>query len=146
MIVVRRATHIDREAIHPFRQALWPEAAGAELLAELTEQLANETYPTWVAWDEEVCVGFGEASLRPFANGCDSRPVAFLEGIWVAPAYRRQGIGRSLVNAVAAWALTHGISELGSDAYIDDTLSHASHRGWGFAEMERVVYFRKKLS
>jgi aminoglycoside 6'-N-acetyltransferase I len=35
--------------------------------------------------------------------------------------------------------------ELGSDAAIDNSLSHAAHFGWGFSETERIVYFRKPL-
>jgi aminoglycoside 6'-N-acetyltransferase I len=40
---------------------------------------------------------------------------------------------------------SRGYRELGSDALIDNSASHAAHRGWGFAETERVVYFRKSL-
>jgi len=38
-----------------------------------------------------------------------------------------------------------GFAEIGSDADIANSASHAAHRGWGFVETERVVYFRKVL-
>jgi len=44
-------------------------------------------------------VGFVEVSLRPYAEGCDTRPVGYLEGGYVAPEWRGQGIGRALVEA-----------------------------------------------
>jgi aminoglycoside 6'-N-acetyltransferase I len=36
-------------------------------------------------------------SFRRYANGCDSEPVPFLEGIFVRPEFRRQGAGVSLI-------------------------------------------------
>lgn len=91
--------------------------------------------------------GFVEASLRTdYVNGTDSSPVAFLEGIYVAPQYRRQGVGRQLVAAVVSWARERGCSELASDAPLDNVVSHAMHAALGFEETERVVYFRKRLA
>ena len=84
-------------------------------------------------------------SLRPYANGCDGRPVAFLEAIWVAPEARRTGVGRALVDHLGAVARGAGLDELGSDALIDNHVSHAAHRAWGFDETERVVCFRRAL-
>ena len=89
--------------------------------------------------------GFAEVSIRKFANGCETQPVAFLEGIWVEPPLRRQGIGRLLVEHIEAFAVARGFREIGSDALLDNEASHAAHRDWGFSETERVVYFRKAL-
>ncbi len=72
-------------------------------------------------------------------------PVAFVEGIYVVEAARGQGVARALVGAVEAWAGARGLSELASDALLDNTDSHAMHQALGFAETERVVYFRKAL-
>jgi aminoglycoside 6'-N-acetyltransferase I len=81
--------------------------------------------------------------IRKAANGCDSRPVAFLEGIWVKPEYRRQGAASRLVQYAEAFLAGRGFRELGSDALIDNRASHAAHLAWGFSETERVIYFRK---
>lgn len=37
---------------------------------------------------------------------------ATLISMWVAPAYRRAGVGARLVNAIAVWAAAHGAREL----------------------------------
>ena len=80
-----------------------------------------------------------------YVNGTSSTPVAFIEGIYVAPQFRRQGVGRSLVAVVAGWARDRGCTELASDALLENTASHAMHSALGFEETERVVFFRKQL-
>ena len=92
-------------------------------------------------------VGFAEAALRSdHVNGTSSSPVAFLEGIYVRPAARRQGVAAELVAAVSRWAREAGCNELASDALLDNEISHSVHRALGFEETERVVYFRKRLA
>jgi aminoglycoside 6'-N-acetyltransferase I len=59
---------------------------------------------------------------------------------------RRRGIARALVAAAAEWAQSRGCREFGSDALLENEVSHAVHRRLGFQESERVVFFRKELS
>jgi len=104
-------------------------------------------YAQFVAYDGGRAVGLAEAALRSdYVNGTATSPVAFLEGLYVAPDERRKGIARSLVREVAAWARERGCTELASDALLDNTASHAVHRALGFVETERVVFFRKELA
>ena len=70
----------------------------------------------------------------------------FLEGIWVRPKFRRQGIGARLIRHIEAFLVSQGFRELGSDTQIDNLESQIAHRAWGFSETERVVYFRKDLT
>jgi len=131
-----------------FRQALWPDCLRDEHLAEMRSALElPDKYAQFLAYGADGrAAGFVEASLRTdYVNGTNSSPVAFLEGLYVAPAYRRQGVGRLLVAAVASWARERGCSELASDAPLDNAVSHAMHAALGFEETERVVYFRKPL-
>lgn len=105
-----------------------------------------QKYIGYLAFDGQTVTGFAEASLRhDYVNGCETSPVAFLEGIYVAPEYRRRGIARALCDAVEEWALGHGCTEFASDAPIDNEESHQMHAALGFEEMERVVCFRKTL-
>ena len=128
------------------RAALWPDADPAELAAELDTFLADPDQVAFVAEHEDgrLC-GLAEASVRPFANGVDEAPCAFLEGWWVDEEMRRSGVGRALVVAVENWARARGFTELGSDALLDNTVGHQAHRALGFEERERVVYFRKQV-
>lgn len=137
-----------RDAWLALRIALWTEESEA-ILAEDDDRLlsAPDTdRPAWLALEEGRPIGFAEAALRrDYVNGCETSPVAFLEGIYVAPDARRRGVGRALDQAVRDWAIQRGCSEYASDALIDNRDSHAFHTALGFGETERVVYFRRVL-
>ena len=90
--------------------------------------------------------GFVEVGRRSFAEGCDSQPVAYLEGWDVDPDVRRQGIGDALLHSAAAWARAAGFRELGSDAELANEVSQAAHQALGFVEVVRIVCFRRALT
>jgi aminoglycoside 6'-N-acetyltransferase I len=143
---VRQMGVADRAAWVAMRAALWPGDSADAHAAWIDGMMAGTTAWGFVAeTPAREAIGFAEVAIRPYANGCDSAPVPFLEGIWIAPALRRRGAGSALMAHAAAFVRTRGFHEMGSDAYVDDHVSHASHRRWGFKETERVVYFRKDL-
>lgn len=78
-------------------------------------------------------------------NGCETSPVAFVEGLYVRPEFRNAQVARALCEAVADWGRRRGCSELASDALADNQESHAFHQAIGFEETERVIYFRKAI-
>ena len=90
-------------------------------------------------------VGFAEASRRAYAEGCETSPVGFLEGWYVLPTHRRQGVGRALVAAAEDWARALGCGEFASDALADNAMSAAAHQALGFEEVEVIRCFRKRL-
>jgi aminoglycoside 6'-N-acetyltransferase I len=130
------------------RQALWPEPEGAHA-EEIVRFFAGErpmSEETLIARDEAGrAVGIAELSIRPYAEGCYSGRVAYLEGWFVEPASRGTGVGRALVEAAEAWGRARGCTELGSDTEIDNLGSAAAHGALGFEEVERIVCFRKSL-
>ena len=125
--------------------ALWPEDAIAVHGAAIARTHGLGGRRGFVAEADGVVAGFAELGLRPYANGCERRPVAFLEGIWVAPRFRRQGVrprpGRPSRGAGARRGPRR--ARLGR-ADRQRGLARA-HRAWGFEEIERVVCFRKAL-
>lgn len=127
------------------RAQLWPDEDARALAKELPGMLKQPRWRCWVAELDGQLLGFAEAYLRDFANGCEGQPVVFLEGIWVARGWRRKGVGKKLVAAVEGWARAKGLREIGSDILVGNRLSMRAHEGWGFKETERVVYFRKTL-
>lgn len=131
------------------RRRLWPHCSDDEHIAEMDQQLADPArYAQFISHDETgTPTGFAEASIRhDYVNGTHQSPVAFLEGIYVEASWRQNGIARQLVEAVSGWAQAHGISELASDAELDNNISHAVHQALGFEVTERVVFFRKTLT
>lgn len=144
-LLIRQADDNDLRAWIKMRSILWPGDTSNDHLSELTELLRQDSFQGWVALSDKNYIGFAEASIRPYANGCDSRPVVFLEGVWVDESHRQSGVGQRFIHAVEEWAKSKGIPEIGSDAEFSNQLSHTCHKKWGFEEVERVIYFRKNL-
>jgi aminoglycoside 6'-N-acetyltransferase I len=91
-------------------------------------------------------VGFVEAGLRSHADGCDpAQPVGFIEGWYVAPEFRRRGIGRRLVATAEDWARAQGCLEMASDTWIDHDFSQRAHAALGYEVVDRCVHYRKPL-
>jgi aminoglycoside 6'-N-acetyltransferase I len=130
------------------RQRLWPDARLEELRREQAEILDDPERNTVLvaALPGGELVGFIEVSLRDWAEGCDTRPVGYIEGWYVEAAQRRSGVGRKLVEAAEAWALSKGCSEMGSDAEIWNEVSLQAHMALGYTEAVRLVCFSKKLA
>jgi aminoglycoside 6'-N-acetyltransferase I len=148
---IRLATERDADAWLAMRAALWPDASVDELRVEVAAFFAAGLEPAmlhrvFVAEGEGgALVGMLELSLRPYADGCDSSPVPFIEGWYVVPEARRGGVGGALLKAAEEWALAHGYREMASDALLDNQVSHCAHAAAGFEEVERVIRFRKSL-
>jgi aminoglycoside 6'-N-acetyltransferase I len=145
-LVIRMMGAGDTAAWGRMRAALWPDETPLGHAKAIDELLADEEAWAFIAeLKGDGAAGFAEVALRKYVNGCDSRPVPFLEGVWVRPELRRQGIGARLILHAESFFAARGFRELGSDTLMDNTSSQAAHRAWGFSETERVVYFRKIL-
>lgn len=147
-VQVRAIQDPDNADWFEMRAALWPYLEPEENRKGM-QDIGDEPsrFATFLAvLPDGRAVGFVEASLRyDYVNGCDTSPVAFLEGVYVRPEHRRQGIARRLVEAAEVWGRSKGCVEIASDALVDNTDSHDMHRHLGFEETERVVYFKKRL-
>lgn len=127
------------------RMELWPaEDVGSE--AEMSAWLERPDAAVLVAdRGDGRLAGFAEVATRPYADGCDTSPVGYLEGWYVDDDVRRRGVGAALVAAAERWARDRGLSELASDALLDNETSHRAHEAAGFTEVERAVRYRKAL-
>src|SRR3712207_3354391 len=108
-----RPVHVgDADVWCELRVALWPEGGADEHAAEIAEFLSGRRrmpLEVLLAEDEEGRpLGFAELSIRTYAEGCATDRVAFLEGWYVVPDARRQGVGRALVDAAEAWGRAQG--------------------------------------
>lgn len=145
---VAPATKADAADWNAMRTALWPRGGNGEHSTEIAELLvdAGETINLIARGEDGRALGFAEAALRrDYVNSCRTSPVAFLEGIFVTPEARGQGVARALVTAIEAWAREQGCTEFASDAAPENFASLDMHRALGFEETQRVVFFRKVL-
>ena len=147
--LVRPALPEDAEAWAAMRYALWPDGSlgeHAEEIAAWFEGHLPELAAALMAVNADGApVGFAELGERPFAEGCDTRPVAYLEGWFVAPDARGLGVGRALIAAAERWAADRGYRELASDTQWDNDASVAAHQALGFEPAGVIRCFRKRL-
>jgi aminoglycoside 6'-N-acetyltransferase I len=141
-------TSVDAPGWLELRAELWPDCPLQEHREEMAAFISQpQRFAQFVVRSEDNRpLGFAEASVRTdYVPGTETSPVAFLEGLYVRPEARRRGIARMLMQAVATWARGSNCTELASDTQLGNTLSQAVHQKLGFAETERVVFFRKAL-
>jgi aminoglycoside 6'-N-acetyltransferase I len=148
MVEIRELHAHERDAWLGLRSLLWPDLSVEELRREQDEILANPVVNSVLVASPGggEPVGFVEVSLRDWAEGCSTRPVGYIEAWYVTPEYRRSGVGRRLIDAAEAWALSHGCTEMGSDAELWNRISQEAHGALGYTEMLRLVLFSKKLN
>jgi aminoglycoside 6'-N-acetyltransferase I len=129
------------------RTALWPSD---DQRAEIEDYFRSGSSPVLaVVFVAERSsgdlAGLIEVGLRPYAEGCESSPVPFIEGWYVDEDVRRTGVGAGLVRAAEDWARNQGYREIGSDVEIENGVSLTAHRALGYEEVNRLVCFRRAL-
>jgi aminoglycoside 6'-N-acetyltransferase I len=149
-MIVRPVQPSDADEWLRMRMALFtesmPEQEGQEIARFLAGTLSPTLYAAFVSPRPEggLC-GLIEVSIRPYADGCESGDVGYLEAWYVDADSRNRGIGRSLVLAAEQWARSQGCREMASDADITNIDSQTAHKRLGYTEVGRVVQFCKPL-
>ena len=142
---IRKATPSDSMTLAVLASRMW-EHDPAELEPEFADLTASTEAACFLACDGIHAIGFAQCQLRhDYVEGCETSPVGFLEGIFVENDYRRSGVARALLSACEDWARSVGCSEFASDCEIDNHDSLAWHLKAGFEEVNRTIWFAKKL-
>ena len=129
------------------RRALWPDCAETMHRFELQRYAAapGGSVAVFVCDGDGRLGGFVEVSIRDRVDGSFSDRVALIEGWYVDPELRGQGLGRLLIERAEQWARDRGLSELASDAEITNEPSLRAHEALGFKETFRLVHYLKPL-
>jgi aminoglycoside 6'-N-acetyltransferase I len=143
-MIVRQVEPKDAVQWLKMRGDLWPEDHETEVRAYFAGLWSRQIVFVAEAGQGEL-TGFVEVSIRHYAEGCDSDHVGYIEGWYVLEPYRRQNVGRALVEAAEDWARAQGCTEMASDCLIDNDVSLAAHLALDYEEVERVICFRKSL-
>jgi aminoglycoside 6'-N-acetyltransferase I len=129
------------------RQRLWPECSRDQHELEMGSVLADADRAAVFVASTTMgeLAGFVEVAIRPWAEGCETTPVGYVEALYVTPDTRGLGFGKSLLRAAEAWAADRGCREMASDALAGNAPSRALHRSLGYAEGEVMVPFHKRI-
>jgi aminoglycoside 6'-N-acetyltransferase I len=110
---VRTMREGDVETVRELMRRLWPDSGDYDFAGE-----------TVFVWDRDGSIGgFVSVSIRPWAQGCASEPVPYIEGWFVDEDLRRTGVGAQLLAAAEDRARAGGFTEIGSDAELDKPAS-----------------------
>lgn len=145
-INIRRVTHEDKGEWLRMRKGIWPDVPDDYMTYDMDRLLVSDTYFVLFACDGEHPIGLVEAQIRDHAEGCDTRPVGYLEGLYVQEEYRGQRVVQRMVFAAEDWIRTKGCTEVASDTWLDNEASIRAHLNMGYYEVERLVHFVKRLT
>jgi aminoglycoside 6'-N-acetyltransferase I len=150
---VPRETHVRRYESGDWNEwlrmslALFPQQSAEEAQAGMRTFLGREDGAVFIALrDDGTACGYVEVDSRPYADGCDTTPVGYVEAWYVDGDARQQGYGRALLAAAEAWARARGYREIASDTHLDNEVSRRAHLRSGYAEVDRIIQFRKALT
>ncbi len=130
--------------------ALWPhyKKKGDELKTILESIIKSRKQTAFLCKNNDnKPIAFINISLRSdYVQGSKTSPVGYIEGIFVKPKYRNQGIAKELIKIAEKWTMKKGCKELGSDAELDNTDSQKFHKKLGFKEANKIVSFIKTIN
>lgn len=145
-MIVRKAEEKDLATLAALSCRLWPGHTEAEMQAEYANMIPGPGAVCFLAFAEEDAVGFAQCQLRfDYVEGTGTSPVGYLEGIYVAEGFRKQGAAKALLTACEDWAADNGCTEFASDCELDNDASLRFHLHAGFREANRIICFTKKL-
>lgn len=132
------------------RQALWEDHTEEKDRRQFQEYLAKceagQALSFFAVSEDGDRVGFLDAAFRKdHVDGVESPPVWYVEGIFVLPEARGQGVGRFLCSVLERHARSQGYSMIASDCELDDYESEAFHKAIGFKETIRSIHLTKPL-
>ena len=144
--MIRKAEIKDLHILSELACQLWPDNTVEEMRLEFSEIITKTDAAFFLAYADETAVGFAQCQLRhDYVEGTDSSQVGYLEGIYVADGYRKQGVAKELLSACEGWAKEKGCTEFASDCELSNTQSLQFHLNVGFAEANRIICFTKKI-
>ena len=117
-MTIRTIATPDALAWQALRCELWPDGANdhAREIAMFFAGTLPEPIAVLVAEsDDGTIIAFAELSIRTDLAGLENRPVGYVEGLYVIPGFRHQGVARQLLQASRSWARAQKCLAFASD-------------------------------
>lgn len=131
------------------RSAFWSSRSEDEHRGTIAAFFAGHTSEPAAAYlaraTDGACVGLLELSIRAYAEGCRQPNPAYVEGIYVDPAWRRSRVAMQLLSTAEEWARSRGCVELASDSDPENQPSGDLHAKAGFRDVGLVRCWAKRL-
>lgn len=125
---------------------MFPETDYEEELEIFEKSIGSSTEICFLAKSAEQYIGFIHVTLRSdYVEGSEVSPTAYVEALFVRPAFRRKGVAEVLIKKAEEWAISNRCYTLASDTAIANADSINFHHSVGFEEANRIVCFIKKL-
>lgn len=145
-IVTEEISQKNIDVLARFFVMLWPESNYDEEHNNCKRIFRSQKETCLLLKKDREYIGFIYLSLRyDYVEGTLTSPTAYIEGIYIKPAYRKLGMGRRLINLGEEWGKTMGCKEYASDAELSNLLSISFHKKNGFREVNRIACFVKKI-
>ncbi len=144
--MISKADLNDCKLVAELALLLWTDHTLADLEEEMTDIMKADSSAFFLAYDNNQPVGFAQCQLRTdYVEGTNSRPVGYLEGIYVLEGSRRRGYARQLLTYCETWSKDMGCKGFASDCELTNTDSLYFHMKMGFEEANRIICFTKKI-
>ena len=144
--MIRKAAKTDMVSVAEMAVMMWDSHSVEELKGEFEQEIENKDCVMYIYCIDNIPIGFAQCGLRhDYVEGTDSRPVGYLEGIYVREEYRNRGYARELLAECEKWAKQKGCSEYASDCELNNDASLQFHMRVGFTEANRIICFTKRI-
>jgi aminoglycoside 6'-N-acetyltransferase I len=127
--------------------ALWHYESKEDMESLFHTLFVSDTDEMLIArTDERIAVGFANISIRKeYVEGSSSSPVGYIEGIYVKPEFRKQGVAKKFIELAEDWSRQRGCKELSSDTEVENIESQNFHLNVGFGKPSHIVHFIRTI-
>ena len=146
---IRTLTPNDIETWAAMRNRLWPDSIDVhrqELAAFFRGDFPLIDTGLGLVLANGQLVGFAELSIRSHVDSVPEANIPYLEGWFVEPEFRNQGLGLQLMEAAQQWAKDQGANYFASDVECDNEGSINAHKRFGFEAQGCSIGFLKRLN
>jgi GNAT superfamily N-acetyltransferase len=89
-------------------------------------------------------IGSGYARLEAAEPYLDHDRHSYLGFMYVVPAHRGKGVNRMIIDALEAWSLSQGVTEMQLEVYVDNAAARKAYEKSGYNA--QILTMRKDLA